>query len=77
MVRNYAQFGLFLHDKFIASGTIQELEVKAIAEAQKHPKQYFFIASINFDIFGDAEIGQKIISIYNDLTDIVLMNELS
>lgn len=76
MVRNYAQFGLFLRDKFIKSGTVSELENIAIVESHKHPKQYFFIASIIFDNFGDAIMGQKIISIYNDLSDIVLMSEL-
>lgn len=76
MVRNYANFGLFLRDQFIKSGTIAELESTAITEAKKHPKQYFFIASIIFDNFGDAIMGQKIISIYNDLSDIVLMSEL-
>lgn len=76
MVRNYANFGLFLRDQFIQSGNISELENAAITEAKKHPKQYFFISSIIFDNFGEAMMGQKIISIYNDMTDIVLMAEI-
>lgn len=76
MVRNYAQFGLFANGKMIQSGIISELESVAISLAEKHAKQYYFVGSINFDIFDEPILGTKVLSIYNDEKDIVIMNEL-
>lgn len=76
MIRNYAQFGLFSKGKLISSGTIAELQNKAIDEIEKNNNQNYFISCVIFDNFDDAIEGTRVLSITKNKDDILIINEL-
>ena len=76
MIINYAQFGLFTRRELIASGTISEMEKRAIEEVEKTPHKKFFISCIIFDNFDEPTEGEKVLSVGKINDDIIVINEL-
>lgn len=76
MIINYAEFGLFSRSELIASGTISEMEKRAIEEVKKTPYKNFFISCIIFDKFDEPTEGTKVLSISKINDDIIVINEL-
>lgn len=76
MIRDYAQFGLFSKGQLISSGTIAELQNKAIDEIEQRPTQNYFISCIIFDNFDDPIEGTRVLSISKNKNDILITNEL-
>jgi len=76
MIRNYAQFGLFSKGKLITSGTVTELENRAIDDLQNNRYNKCFVSCIIFDNFDDPIEGTRVLSFSKNNDDILIINEL-